>query len=134
MWFTKEELATHMNISDIDVITEGDDTLVTAAIDGATAEAKSYLGAFDTSTIFSAAGSNRNAILLIFVKDIAAWHLVVLSNYEADLEFREKRYNAAIAWLKGVQKGNITPDLPVADSSVTGRITYGSNEKREQHF
>jgi phage gp36-like protein len=73
-------------------------------------------------------------LLLTFVKDIAVWHLIALSNYQADIALREKRYDRAVSWLKGVQKGDITPDLPASDKSVPGRISYGSNEKREQHF
>jgi phage gp36-like protein len=134
MFTTREELKTHMNVDSLDVITGSDDTLVTAAIDGAVAEARGYLSAFDADSIFSATGSTRHALLLTFVKDIAVWHLIALSNYQADIALREKRYDRAVSWLKGVQKGDITPDLPASDKSVPGRISYGSNEKREQHF
>lgn len=135
MFTTKEELKTHMNVDNIDVITGGDDTLVTSAIDGSVSEAKGYLESFDTDTIFAATGSSRHALMLIFVKDIAVWHLIKLSNYQADLEFRGKCYDRAIAWLKSVQKGDVTPDLPAAaDIATTGKIRYGSNPKREQHF
>lgn len=135
MWITKEELKTHMNVDDIDVITDSDDTLVTAAIDGAVSEAKGYLESFDTASIFAATGSSRNALLLIFVKDIAVWHLLKLSNYKAELEYRGKCYDRAVSWLKSVQRGDVAPDLPaVADIATKGKIRYGSNPKREQHF
>jgi phage gp36-like protein len=134
MWISKQELKTHMDIDDIDVITGGDDTIITAAIDGAVSEAKSYLGSYDSDTIFNTSGSSRHALLLTFVKDIAVWHLIVLSNYKADLEFREKRYNRAVAWLKAVQKGDATPDLPATTNDYRTKITWGSNTRREQHF
>jgi hypothetical protein len=134
MWITKAELKTHMNVDDIDVITEGDDTLVTAAVDGAVSEAKGYLNAYDSDTIFATTGTSRNALLLIFVKDIAVWHLLKLSNYKAELEFRGKCYDRAISWLKSVQKGDVTPDLPATTEDYRTKISYGSNEKREQHF
>lgn len=134
MWITKDELKTHMNVDSIDVITGSDDTLVTAAIDGAVSEAKSYLIAYNADDIFSTTGTARHALLLIFIKDIAVFHLIKLSNYQADLEFREKCYNRAIAWLKSVQKGEATPDLPATTNSHRKIISYGSNEKREQHF
>jgi hypothetical protein len=134
MWITKAELKTHMNVEDIDVITGNDDTLVTAAIDGAVSEAKGYLSSYDHATIFATTGTSRNALLLIFVKDIAVWHLLKLSNYKAELEFREKAYNRAVAWLKSVQKGEVTPDLPSSTDDYRGKIAWGSNEKREQHF
>lgn len=133
MFTTKQELASHMHIDTIDVITDGDDTIVQGAIDGAVSEAKGYLQNYDTAAIFNQSGDNRNALLLTFVKDIAVWHLVVLSNYNADIELREKRYDRAVSWLKGVQKGDITPDLPAAGEG-TGPIKWGSNPKKTQHF
>ena len=133
MFTTKEELKTHMNIDSIDVITGSDDTLVESAIDGAISEAKGYLTAFDVATMFAATGTARHALLLTFVKDMAVWHLMALSNYQADLELREKRYDRAIAWLKAVQKGDVVPDLP-ASAVALGKVIYGSNPKREQHF
>lgn len=134
MWITKDELKTHMNVDNIDVITDGDDTLVIAAIDGAVAEAKGYLGSYDIDTIFATTGSSRHSLLLTFVKDIAVWHLMALSNYQADLALREKRYDRAVSWLKSVQKGDVTPDLPATTNEYLGKITWGSNDKREQHF
>lgn len=126
-----------MNVDDIDVITDGDDTIVEAAIDGAILEAKGYLSLFDVDTIFAKTGANRNALLLTFVKDIAVWHLVVLSNYKVDLEFREKRYNRAVEWLKSVMKGDVVPDLDREtddEGEATTAIRFGSNTKRTQHF
>jgi hypothetical protein len=73
-------------------------------------------------------------LLLIFVKDIAVWHLIKLSNYQADLEYRGKLYDRAVSWLKGVQKGDITPDLPATTNEYNAKVTWGSNPKREQHY
>lgn len=122
-----------MYLDTVDVITGGDDTLVEAAIDGAVSEAKSYLSDYDTPAIFSATGSNRHPLLVTFCKDLAVWHLVVLSNYHADIELREKRYNRAIEWLKSVQSGKVVPDLPRSTDS-TGPMLWGSNPKRSQHY
>jgi phage gp36-like protein len=134
MFITKNELSSHMHIETVDVITGGDDTLVDAAIDGAVAEAKGYLSDFDTGAIFNATGESRHPLLVTFVKDIAVWHLVALSNYNADIELREKRYNRAVEWLKAVQKGLVVPDLPRTDDAGCYPIIWGSNPKRNQHF
>lgn len=123
-----------MHLDTVDVITGGDDTIVAAAIDGAVSEAKGYLSDYDTAIIFSATGSERHPLLVTFVKDLAVWHLVVLSNYSADIELREKRYNRAIEWLKSVQKGLVVPDLPRPIDYSPKPILYGSNPKRTQHF
>jgi phage gp36-like protein len=137
-YLTQAELKTHIYGENVTAITRSDATIVTAAIDAAIAEAKGYLNAYDIATIFAATGTARNALLLVFVKDIAAWHLVVLSNAGVELQLRQDRYERAIAWLKAVQKGEIVPDLPEAvddDGLSTGEpILYGSNTKRTQHF
>ena len=136
-YLTKEELKTHMNVDNIDVITENDDTIVQAAIDGAISEAKGYLSLFNISTIFAATGSNRNSLLLTFVKDISVWHLMVLSNYQADVKFRQDRYERAVAWLKSIQRGDVVPDLPRAtddSGAISTPIKLITNPKRIQHF
>lgn len=134
MYLQKEDLKTHMTAGDIDVISGNDDTIVVAAIDGAISEAKGYLSAYDVNSIFGASGSSRNSLLLTFVKDIAIWHLVVLSNYQADVSLREKRYDRAVSWLKSVQKGDVVPDLPSTNNETMGKISFSSNQRRNNHF
>ncbi len=138
MFITQEELKTHLYRENIDTISREDDSILQAAIDGAIAEAKGYLSAYDREQIFSKTGEERNALLLIFIKDIAVWHFIVLCNAGTELELREARYKSAIAWLKGVQKGDISPDLPTAiepdGEKATDTIKTGSNPKKRQHF
>lgn len=134
-FLSKEELKTHLYDEQLGVVDRGDETVTTAAIDGAVAEAKGYLGKYDQTAIFSATGSARHPLVLIFVKDMAVWHFINLSNPGIDYESRKDRYERAVAWLEGVQKGNITPDLPIDQSTdQPGVIIYGSNPKRTQHF
>lgn len=132
------ELKTHIHEENVEAITRNDPTVVTAAIDAAIAEVKGYLNAYDVDTIFAATGSSRNALLLVFTKDIATWHLLVLCNAGVEMQLRQDRYERAIAWLKSVQKGDIIPDLPAAEdddgNTLTDTIIYGSNDKRTQHF
>ena len=139
-FITPEELETHLYKENIEAISREDGTILTAAIDAAIEEAYGYLGAYDRKRIFSATGSQRNALLLIFVKDIAVWHFVNLCNAGTELELREKRYDRAIAWLRQVQKGETTANLPVIDNDgdgkpdTAGEYIYGSNPRRNQHF
>lgn len=139
-YLSPSEISSHMYDENIQTITRGDDTLIQASIDAAIAEAKGYLNRFDISKIFAATADKRNQLLLIFIKDIAVWHLITLCNAGTDLEFREKRYDRAVDWLKAVQKGNVNPDLPLLDtgtsstSDAVGPIIFGSNPKRSNHF
>ena len=77
-FITPKELETHLYKENIEAISREDETILTAAIDAAVQEAYGYLGAYDRKKIFEATGSQRNALLLIFVKDIAVWHFVNL--------------------------------------------------------
>lgn len=134
MFLTITELKTHLYSENVEVISRGDDTITQAAIDAAIAEAKSYLGAYDVDAIFADEASARNALLLTFVKDIAAWHFLVLCNAGTEMKLRQDRYERAIAWLKAVQKGDVGPDLPEIEDDPAGTIKFGSNLKRIQHF
>jgi phage gp36-like protein len=138
MYLDKSEINTHLYMDNVEVITRGDFTLIDAAIDAAISEAKGYLSAWDIAAIFGATGEERNALLLTFVKDIAAWHLLNLCNAGSDMKLRQDRYERAIQWLTAVQKGNVSPDLPVVAEGDAGEpispIIYGSNTKRGQHF
>ncbi len=139
-FLTVHELETHLYKESVSVIARNDDTILTAAVDAAIAEAYCYLGAYDREAIFAAEGAARNALLLTFVKDIAVWHFINLSNAGCDLELRQNRYDRAVAWLRQVQKGEAKPALPVVDddgdgkSDAAGEYIYGSNPKRNQHF
>lgn len=139
MFVTIEEISTHLYEETITAISGDDETLLLAAISGAQAEAKGYLSAYDTDAIFSATGDDRDPLLLIWVKDLAVFHYINIANPAVNYEARERRYNAAIAWLKGVQKGTIVPDLPVriTPEGVEENATlfrFGSNPKRSNHI
>lgn len=139
-FLTPRELETHLYRENIEVISRDDETLLVAAIDAAVQEAYGYLGAFDREKIFSSEGPGRNPLLLIFVKDIAVWHFVNLCNAGTDLQLRQTRYERAVAWLRQVQKGELTPALPVVDEDgdgvpdTPGEYVFGSNPRRNQHF
>ena len=130
-FITPKELETHLYKENIEAISREDETILTAAIDAALQEAYGYLGAYDRKKIFEATGSQRNALLLIFVN---------LCNAGTDLQLRQDRYERAVAWLRQVQKSDIKPNLPIIDEDgdgkpdTAGEYIYGSNPKRNQHF
>lgn len=140
MFLTPKELKTHLYREDIALIQGDDDTILLSSIDAAVAEARGYLARYDVAAVFGAVGEARNALLLTFTKDIAVWHFLNLCNSGNDLDLRRFRYERAIDWLKAVQRGDVTPDLPIRDEDGDGRddgpgdFLYGSNPKRSQHF
>lgn len=139
MYLSIDEMKTHLYTDNITVISEGDNTILISAIDAAIAEARGYLANYDRDKIFNSEGPERNPLLLLFVKDIATWHYVNLCNAGTDIRLREFRYSRAIDWLKAVQAGKVSPNLPIVDedgdgvSDHPGEYLFGSNPKRNQH-
>jgi phage gp36-like protein len=115
-----------------------DDSKVTSAINVAISEASSYLSAFDVTAVFNSTGDNRNAIVLQFVKDIAIWHYIQLSNANIEMELRMERYKLAIKFFEKVQSGKTVPNLPYvtvdAPAQAENFIKWGSNPKRNNYF
>jgi len=128
------EIFTHLFSETVQAISDGDDRLLQMAIDAAIAEAKGYLHRYDVVKIFAVAGDDRNPLLVYWIKDIAVWHYINIANPGVDWKVRELRYNAAIAWLRGVQRGDIVPDLPAVENTNTTGWSIGSNPKRVQHI
>lgn len=138
MFIEADELKTHLRAEQLAAVARDDETIATSAIDGAIAEAKGYLSAFDTEVIFNKTGADRHPLLLILSKDIAVYHFINLCNVGSQYELRQRRYERAIKWLEGVQKGIIIPDLPLktnsAGEATITPVKFGSNNKRNQHF
>jgi len=139
MYISIEELNSHLRDETIQAISGEDETMLTMAIKGAEKEAKGYLHKYDTAAIFTATGDDRDDLLLIWMKDIAVWHYINIANPGVDFAVRERRYMAAINWLKAVQKGDIVADFPLPTDEAgaeidTTPIMIGSNPRRTQHI
>lgn len=137
MFITVADVFTHLYPESIAAISGTDERLLAMALDAGTLEVKGYLHRFDTDTLFAATGDERNALLLLFTKDVAVWHYINIANPSIDMDVREKRYNAAIAWLRGVQKGSIIPDFPPTltdEGKADIQIKIGSNPKRGNYI
>ena len=83
-------------------------------------EISSYLrNEYDVAKIFAppteGQWDKRPQLIVLFATDMVLYHLSSRLNInEAATEKREKRYNAALAWLKAVNTGKLVPDLPRA--------------------
>lgn len=117
----------------IDAITREDPTMVKVAIDAAIGEAVGYLSEYDTETIFAKTGTERPEPLLTFIKDMSVWHLIAIANPGTEMKTRRDRYERAVEWLKGVNRGDVVPTLP-RKASTNARFAIQSNTKRTNHF
>jgi len=123
-FLTKEELKSVIYAYQIEQITEDDDDIVFMSITAAVDEVKSYLRAnnkrewldgrirYDVDAVFSATGTERNALLLEYTKNVAFYNITRLCNLDVIYEQAKDRYDRAIDFLKKVNKGDITLDLP----------------------
>jgi phage gp36-like protein len=105
-------------------------------------EISGYLnGRYDVEQIFSATGDDRNAFILMVVKDITVYHLSCMHNPQKFSQIRQNRYDQAIDKLERVQNGKFSPvGLPVKtfETSDTdtpeGGYLLSSNPKRNNHY
>lgn len=88
---------------------------------------------YDTTAIFSATGSRRNRLAVMYACDIALYHMAASTPQKMGMEIRKERYERAVKWLEGVQAGKIVPDLPLATDEqgnpVGIPLVYGSQKK-----
>lgn len=112
-----------------------DPQIIEICEDRAIAEMKSYLNkTYDVEEIFSATGTDRNALILMFALDIAIYHIFCQHNPYKISQIRQDRYDRAIEWLKGVMKGDITiadaPRLPEEEEKANSAWQIAADDIR----
>lgn len=132
----KTDFESSIHIEILDAITRGEDSVWQKAVAAAITEMSGYLNArYDTAVIFAAAAEQRNPVILLFAKDIALYHAHSVHNPQKIPDIRVKRYDDAIAWLKGVNRQEINPPgLPVPETEGKPFVQWNSNSKRTHHF
>ena len=69
---------------------------------------------YDVDAIFSAEGDARNSLIVMYMCDIALYHMSASLPGRMNMDIRRERYDRAIEWLKNVAAGKIVPDLPLS--------------------
>lgn len=148
MFLTVEDLDQVIYGYQINQITEGRDDLVLQALAASEEETRSYIEPntnrresldgrllYDAEAIFTATGTDRNALILQHCVTIAKWHLVQLCNADIIYEQARERYDRAITWLRSLKNGDTTmKTLPMLTPSTEGEFipkpfSYGSRKK-----
>lgn len=116
-----------------------DSAIVEICEDRAIEEMRCYLiKYYDCDAIFSATGSDRNALILMMAVDISVYHIFCQHNPYKMSEIRKERYNRAIEWLKAVAAAQITidgaPRLPEEDLHANSPWQIESELLRPSHF
>ncbi|QKG56993.1 DUF1320 family protein [Hymenobacter sp. BRD128] len=138
------------------LLTDGNDVLLSKAALAAQTEMESYLrGRFDVAKVFGALGAvaavpasgttpavpaqpdQRNPQIVMYLVDMALYHMHSRQNPRNVPTIRQDRYDHAIDWLKMVRKGALSCGLPLETLTLpdgtqdTGSILPrgGSNPK-----
>lgn len=93
---------------------------------------------YDTGAVFSASGTQRNKLVVMYTCDIAIYHMTASTPQKMGMEIRKERYERAIKWLEGVQAGKIVPDLPLAigenGEPIGIPMVYGCQKKLKHNW
>jgi len=134
--FDFEKLITEQTLNQI---TQGNEALVDGAIIDAQAEMESYLNQkYDMAVEFAKTGTARNPLLVIYMVDLALFHLHSRINPKMIPELRGFRYENAIKWMDKVSRGKLTPNLAALQNEdgedVNAHSRFGGNPKvNHQH-
>ncbi len=113
-------------------ITQNDDIRRTAEA-AALEQIASYLRhRYDTDRAFAASGPCRNSMLVQTAVNIALWLMIHRLPQNMGHERRECLYNDSIKWLRDIQAGKASPDIPVyqspdgSDDDTRNPVRFGS--------
>ena len=144
MIITKADLKSNIYQEILDEIIRQDDEIAQTAIEAAIDEAQMYLNKFDIVALFGTADTAptmSSPALKDWVKDIACWKLIKLSNPAIDIELLRDNYKFAIQALSKIQSGDATPngwpyrpDDPATEYDESQQICWSSNRKRHNHY
>lgn len=102
-------------------ITAADPDVRSAAEAAALEQVASYIRhRYDIDRAFAASGPCRNSMLLQCAVNIALWLMVHRLPQNMGHERRECLYNDSLKWLRDVQAGKASPDLPTYVDPLTG--------------
>ena len=93
-------------------------------------------GRYDVDATFAREAGERDAELVGCATDIALYHMICSLPGKMGNEVREKRYKDALDYLKEIQAGRITPDIPTitgpsGEEDYHNPVRYGSAPKND---
>lgn len=101
-------------------------------------EVRSYLAPlYDVALEFTKQSTEpRNELLVMYVVDVALYHLHSRINPRQVPEKRQIRYDSAISWLNKASKGIVMVEGLTRNVAAPGnqRIGFGSNLKQEHRY
>ena len=137
MAFIEEsDMTTHISAQSIAAIKAGDTTKLTKAITSAQVLAASYLGRYDTETIFAADTEDKDTIysdLIDQIKHVAKWKFIQNSNAGIDMELAHMNYKDALKALE--RYGQQLQDAwPPAEEEEADKIMRAGSRLKFDHY
>lgn len=140
IFLTIEDFNAVCDSQTLNVINQADTANLDRAERYAIEEVSSYLRSrYDTAATFATSANQRNGLLVMIVADVCLYHLIAWLPKRIGFEIRETRYKQALDWLRDVQAGKATPDLPLPVDPDTGQVTsqpvrYGGWDKSQYQY
>lgn len=135
MYLTQTDYRTVTDPRSLDVFQQYDNEIRARAENEAIEEMAGYLRArYNTDAIFSQTGAERNPKLVALAIDIVLYNLATWLPGKMALDIRLERYERALEYLSKVAKGQITLNLPPAETNTetaSPGIKYGGLEPSE---
>ena len=131
MFLTLEDYSSVCDEYELQQITQNDETRLTAEA-AALEQISSYLRhRYDMDRVFSAVDAERNAMLVQVAVNISLWLMIHRLPQSMGHERRECLYNDSVKWLRDIQAGKASPNLPLyqtpdGDDDARNPVRYGS--------
>lgn len=135
-FITIEDYRTLIADSDLEYVTKADKETREKAEKLAQSEISKYLRPrYSLTTIFNAVGEARNESIIMYMIDVALFHLFSKLPGRMGMEMRQLRYDNTIKALQEIATGKTDLALPLIDSSDSeNSIRWGSNGKKSNDW
>lgn len=136
LYVSQAELETVGLSEIIDMVTDGDDSIVETIILETMDVFRSYMGAlYDMDMVYAETGEDRSKVVMKYMKDVAIYEIYIRKTKEIN-EVAKLRYDEAMLWLDKVSKGQLDLELPFilgededGDGNPDGQFFFYSGNK-----
>jgi hypothetical protein len=139
IFITDNDIKKQCTSDDLQVLSQSDNNTKNSSEASAISFFRGFLKRYDVNKIFVNYNGSipdpdpRNASLLMFLIDYFLYILYAAQPDRLIPDIRVRRRDEAVEWLRGVQRGEISPDLPTVDddtmSDINNPIKWNSNKK-----
>ena len=117
-FITEEDYNVVCSSRELEILQQSDSLTRMRAESAALEEVASYLRTrYNVDAIYATTGDERNSYLVLVCVNISLYYLSQWLPQKMASSARESMYENAITWLKSVQQGKTSPNLPTHEES-----------------